>query len=164
MTIRNVVLAQAEVWFRSTVINTVIGVPPNSYTSPTAFFYCVRSTAEPERSQPTEIMGTLLRQLASSQSDLSVKAPVAKEYEARYKTAGGDSSALRRLTVEDCTRLIIELTKTYPATIILDALDECERDTRHKLLEAFDEIISKSEEVVKVFVSSRDDVDIVSIL
>ena len=136
---------------------------PNSCTSPTAFFYCIRSTAEPERAEPAEIMGALLRQLASSGTDLTIKEPVAKEYEARWERAERDASALRKLTVQDCTRLIIELTKSHPATIILDALDECEKDTRYELLEAFDEIISRSVEVVKVFVSSRDDIDIVSL-
>ena len=107
-------------------------------------------------------MGALLRQLASIQSDLDIKNPVTEEYKARRKEAKKDNSALKKLTVQDCTRLIIELTRQYPATIILDGLDECEKDTRHELLKAFDEIISQSMEVVKVFVSSRDDIDIVS--
>ena len=145
------------------VIKIVTDATSNPGTSPIAFFYCARSTAEPERSKPAEIMGALLRQLASTQSDLLIKDPVAKEYGARKKEAEKDNSALKKLTVQDCTRLIIELTKHHPATIILDALDECEKDTRHELLEAFDEIISQSAEVVKVFVSSRDDIDIVSI-
>ena len=136
----------------------------NSCTSPTAFFYCARSTAEPERAKPAEIMGALLRQLASSKPDLPVKEPVAEEYEVRKKKAEEDCSSLKKLTVQDCTRLIIELTKNHPAVLILDALDECEEDTRHELLEAFDDIISNSKEVVKIFVSSRDDIDIVSSL
>lgn len=136
----------------------------NSSTSLIAFFYCARNTAEPERAKPVEIMGALLRQLASSKPDLPVKEPVAKEYEMRRKKAEDDCSSLKKLTVQDCTRLIIELIKDHPALIILDALDECEENTRHELLEAFDEIISHSAEVVKVFVSSRDDIDIVSSL
>lgn len=149
---------------RSTVVNTMLDANSNSCTSSTAFFYCARSTAEPERAKPAEIMGALLRQLASSKPDLPVKEPVAKEYEARKEKAEQDCSSLKKLTIEDCTRLIIELTQDYPATIILDALDECEENTRHELLEAFDDIISNSAEVVKVFVSSRDDIDIVSSL
>lgn len=142
----------------------MFNVNPNSRASSTAFFYCARSTAEPERAKPAEIMGALLRQLASSKPDLPVKEPVAKEYEARRQKAEEDSSALKKLTVQDCTRLIIELTKDHPATIIVDALDECEENTRYELLEAFDEVIRNSAEVVKVFVSSRDDIDIVSSL
>ncbi len=109
-------------------------------------------------------MGALLRQLASSKPDLPVKEPVAKEYEALRKKAEEDCSSLKKLTVQDCIRLIIELTKNHPAVLILDALDECEENTRHELLEAFDDIISNSTEVVKVFVSSREDIDIVSSL
>ena len=137
---------------------------PDSNTSSTAFFYCARSTAEPERAKPAEIMGALLRQLAGSKTDLPIKAPVAKEYETRRRNAEEDCSMLKKLTVQDCTRLISELTKDQSATIILDALDECEENTRHELLEAFDEIICNSGEVVKVLVSSRDDIDIVSSL
>ncbi|CAF9943521.1 MAG: hypothetical protein ALECFALPRED_000540 [Alectoria fallacina] len=144
----------------STVINTMLDANSNSSTSLIAFFYCARNTAEPERAKPVEIMGALLRQLASSKPDLPVKEPVAKEYEMRRKKAEDDCSSLKKLTVQDCTRLIIELIKDHPALIILDALDECEENTRHELLEAFDEIISHSAEVVKVFVSSRDDIDI----
>ena len=145
-------------WIRSTVINLMLDADSAS----TAFFYCARSTAEPARAKPVEILCALLRQLCTSNSDQPVKSPVAREYEARKKKADEDCSTIKRLTVEECTRLIIELTKDHPATIILDALDECEEITRHELLEALDSIISKSANVVKIFVSSRDDIDIVS--
>ena len=130
----------------------------------TAFFYCARSTAEPARARPVEILCALLRQLCTSKPDQPVKNPVAREYEARKRKAEEDCSTIKRLTVEECTRLIIELTKDHPATIILDALDECDEITRHELLEALDSIISNSANVVKIFVSSRDDIDIVSTL
>lgn len=145
---------------RSTVINSILENYSDSSASPIAFFYCVRNAAEPERATPVEIMGALLRQLASSKPDVPIKEPVAKEYESRKKKAEEDCSKLKKLTIEDCTRLIIELTRDNPGMIIIDALDEC--DENDKLLEALDEIVSKSAEVVKVFVSSRDDVDIVS--
>ena len=149
---------------RSTVINAVLNEDSGPNTSSTAYFYCARSTAEPERAKPAEIMGALLRQLAGSKSDLPIKETVAREYETRRRKAEEDGSMLKKLTVQDCTRLIVELTKDQSATIILDALDECEEITRHELLEAFDEIICNSGEVVKVLVSSRDDTDIVSSL
>ena len=142
----------------------MLNLSPTSRMSPTAFFYCARSTAEPERAKPIEIMGALLRQLASSKPDLPIKEPVAKEYETREKKAEEDCSALKRLTVEDCTRLIIEITKDTPVTIVIDALDECEENIRYELLEALDNIISQSVKIVKVFVSSREDIDLVSTL
>ena len=132
--------------------------------SRTAYFYCAKSTAEPERAKPAEIMGALLRQLCSSKLDEPIREPVAKVYEARRKKADEDCSAIRRPTIQDCTSLITQLTQDYPAIIILDALDECEEDTRHEILEAFDCILEQSTEIVKIFVSSRDDVDIVGTL
>ena len=145
-------------WIRSTVINLML----DADSAWTAFFYCARSTAEPARAKPVEILCALLRQLCTSNVDEPVKNPVAKEYEARRKKAEEDCSTIKRLTIEECTRLIIELTKDHPAIIILDALDECEGITRHELLEALDSIVSNSANVVKVFISSRDDIDIVS--
>ena len=130
--------------------------------SPTAFFYCARSTAEPERGKPAEILGAILRQLCSSKPDRPIRGPVAKEYELRSQKANEDCSRVRKLSVEDCRRLILELTEDNPATIIIDALDECEEETRHELLETLDIVISRSTELVRVIVSSRDDVDIVS--
>ena len=131
--------------------------------SPTAFFYCARSTAEPERGKPAEILGAILRQLCSSKPDKPIRGPVAKEYEIRRQKADDDCSKVRKLSVEDCTRLILELTQENPATIIIDALDECDEEIRHELLEALDTVISNSTELARVLVSSRDDVDIVSI-
>ena len=145
-------------WIRSTVINLM----RDADSASTAFFYCARSSAEPARAKPVEILCALLRQLCTSSPDQPVKSPVAREYEARQKRAEEDCYTMERLTLEECTRLIIELTKDHPTTIVLDALDECEESTRHELLEALDSIICNSTNVVKIFVSSRDDIDIVS--
>ena len=128
----------------------------------TAFFYCARSTAEPERGKPAEILGAILRQLCSSKPDKPIRALVTKEYEIRRQKADDDCSRVRKLSVEDCTRLILELAEETPATIIIDALDECDEAIRHELLEALELIISNSNDLVRVLVSSRDDVDIVS--
>ena len=127
-----------------------------------AYFYCARTAAEPERARPSEVMGALLRQLCSSKPDLPIKEPVTKEYEARRKKAEEDCSTIPRLSVQDCTRLIIELTQDTSAYIVIDALDECEEELRHELLIAFNTILQSSEGLVKIFVSSRDDIDIVS--
>ncbi|KAF7509247.1 hypothetical protein GJ744_008141 [Endocarpon pusillum] len=148
----------------SIVINHVFEAHSALSAPPIAFFYCARNEAERERAMPVEVMRAILRQLASTKPDMPIKEPVAKEYEERKKKADEDCSSLRQLTVEDCTRLILALTNGRPATIIIDALDECDEDLRYELLDALDEIVSKSVQVVKVFVSSRDDVDIVSTL
>lgn len=48
-----------------------------------------------------------------------------------------------------------------PVTIVIDALDECRSDWRHELLKTLEVLLEKSAQLVKVFVSSRDDIDIV---
>ena len=48
-----------------------------------------------------------------------------------------------------------------PVTIFIDALDECCSGKRHELLGALDSLLERSAHLVKVFISSRDDVDIV---
>ncbi|KZL79783.1 hypothetical protein CI238_02047 [Colletotrichum incanum] len=49
----------------------------------------------------------------------------------------------------------------YPrSTILLDALDECNKNTREVLMETFDMLLEGSSRRVKIFVSSRRDVDI----
>ena len=127
-----------------------------------AFFYCVRSTAEPKRADPTEIMSALVRQLSSPISESTINKHVVEEYKAREKRANETGSALKQLTVEDCTKLLLELTKDRPAIILIDALDEADENTRDKILVALDTLISSSEREVKVMISSREDGDIVS--
>ena len=56
---------------------------------------------------------------------------------------------------------LIEIASRMPVTILIDALDECQSGQRHELLGALDVLLDKSAHLVKVFVSSRDDVDIV---
>lgn len=152
---------------KTRLVSRVIDVMSDESTSkksPIAFFYCARSTAEPERGKPAEVLGAILKQLCSSEPDEPIRNPIATEYASRFRKADYDYSRIRKLSVEDCTGLILEVTKDNAATIIVDALDECEEETRYELLEALDNIIANSVEVVKVVVSSRDDVDIVSVV
>jgi hypothetical protein len=130
-------------------------------SAPIAYFYCVRNPSEPERADPDEIMRCILKQLSCSKSDLPVKAPVSKRYKQLKEEADGDGhEEPPKLTVTESVELILALLERNPATIIIDALDECDPVRRHELLGAFDTIIRDSANVVKIFVSSRDDHDI----
>jgi hypothetical protein len=70
--------------------------------------------------------------------------------------------------LEESRDLIIALTAYYPlTTIVIDALDEidaleqCDEASRTDFLEALEQIVLRSSNLVKVFVSSRNDQDIV---
>lgn len=56
----------------------------------------------------------------------------------------------------------MKLTAEFRQTVIcIDALDECNKTTRDKLLHALEQILRSSTSLVKIFVTSRDDDDIV---
>ena len=133
----------------------------NKNPAPTAYFYCVRNPAEPERADPDEIMRSILKQLSSSKSTVSVREPVATRYkELKKEATESGCEEPSKLTVAECEELILELLISNPATIIIDALDECNPARRHELLHALDNIIQASSNVVNIFVSSRNDNDI----
>ena len=123
-----------------------------------AYFYCARNPAEPGRSDPQTILATIARQLSSITPSGSLLPPAIQEYKA-YEDEGSVSGPL---TLKEITNLLLKLVQYYPTvTIILDALDECKPEARPKLLESLERILRESSTLVKIFVSSRDDQDIV---
>jgi hypothetical protein len=105
-------------------------------------------------------MRSILKQLSCSKASLPIREPVAGEYKKLKDEADEDGSEAIKWTISECVDLIIQILQDNPATIIVDALDECDPKRRHELLFAFDEIIQKSANVVKIFASSREDDDI----
>ena len=84
-----------------------------------------------------------------------------KEYRKRQSEAEEDGFEISRLDIMETTNQIIEIASKMPVTILIDALDEIRSDRRYELLGTLDLLLEKSAQLVKVFVSSRDDVDII---
>lgn len=84
-----------------------------------------------------------------------------------YREREIDECLYLSLGLDESKDLILELTASFEQTVIcIDALDECNKDTRGKLLFALQQILRSSalgpaKSIVKVFVTSRDDDDIV---
>ena len=122
------------------------------------YFYCQRNSAEPERSDPEAILRSLVRQMSCLRPGDALLQPVRKLYDARKK----EGFATGPLGSDECTALILEMTKDrLMTTIVIDALDECDPDKRYVLLEALSRIVTDSTGLIKIFISSRDDGDIV---
>lgn len=120
---------------------------------PVVYFYCNRN--EPERRDPTTIMQAIVKQLSLVFPGLPK--PVVAAYDERFKS-GLASGALR---FEECHTLLVSLLDLYPqTTIIIDALDESDPEKRGQFLELLTTIMHSSASLVKVFISSRDDIDI----
>lgn len=84
--------------------------------------------------------------------------PIVSAYTKR-ETDGFASGPLR---IDESRALIIQLIEQYPlTTIVIDALDECDPERRGDLLETLESILKESLSLVKIFISSRDDQDIV---
>jgi len=133
--------------------------------APIAYFYCTKNSAEPERSNSDEIMRNILRQLSVCDvSSPTIHERVVRAFEHRRAEAKVDGFELRRLQALECVKLIVDTTAANPATIVLDAVDEIEYSSRHVLLSALTQITQESLNVVKVFVTSRDDSNIQALL
>lgn len=109
-----------------------------------------------------EKLAAILRSIALELSCLkpgeAILAPPRRSYDRRKK----NDFAAGSLSTKNSTALIIELTKCRPlTTIALDALDECNFKERHKLLDVSTEILQGSTGLIKTFVPSRDDQDLV---
>lgn len=134
-------------------------------SAPIAYFYCSRNSAEPERSNPDEILRSILRQLTVSHgSSPRVHETVLQEYERRQAVANVDGFGITKLQTADCLKLIIDTTVADPATIVIDAVDEIHPSSRHVLLSGLTQIVQDSLSIVKVFVTSRDDSNIHALL
>lgn len=125
---------------------------------PPAFFYCSRNPAELTRSSPDAILASIARQLSSLQPGHPLLPPVV----AAYKKREEEGFASGPLNIDESRILILQLAEQYPlTTIVIDALDECDPERRAELLEALEAILQDATSLVKIFVSSRDDQDIV---
>ncbi|KAF8422189.1 hypothetical protein EV426DRAFT_535554, partial [Tirmania nivea] len=124
-----------------------------------AYFYCNR--AEPSRRDPRKILCTLIQQLAKTDSGegTGLLTHVVDIYEKREKE--GQKSA--QLSLAEARDLLVQITDVYPQiTICIDAMDEVDNDIRIDLLKCLNHVIQTSKNVVKIFVTTRMDVDILN--
>ncbi|KAI3318438.1 ankyrin repeat-containing domain protein [Xylariaceae sp. AK1471] len=132
----------------------------NSQAAPYAFFYCADYQFEPERSQPSEIFRSILKQLtvghSARPSQLAVRDIILSEFERREAQSQVDGLDMQKLNFQDCVKLIQEVTAVDPVTIIIDALDEIEKFSLPLLVKGLKQIVSNSHNVVKIFLTSRN--------
>jgi len=120
-----------------------------------AFFYCNR--AEENRRNPESILRTLIQQLAQTPSKDNLLRPVLDVYENREK----EGQLSSQLTLKECQDLLVQLMAVYPqTTICIDALDEVDHKLRFELLETLRHVVERSKTLVKIFATTRMDIDI----
>ncbi|KAL7276073.1 hypothetical protein RUND412_000957 [Rhizina undulata] len=118
-----------------------------------AYFYC--KYGEKERQEPESILSTAVKQLSLLSPKGFLPEPVISLYR-KQKNDGVE----RRLWLDESTELILQLSKAFGQTVIIvDALDECDKETRCQFLDALKELQSSSKSL-KIFITSRNDDDI----
>ncbi|KAI9772499.1 MAG: hypothetical protein M1840_000704 [Geoglossum simile] len=106
-----------------------------------AYFYCSGASQRSALSNPTDVLRSLVAQLSYTLFE-----PANKEWETKDRGRG-------TLTLADCKRLLIELTRsTGTYTIIIDALDECSDPSE---LVEFLNFTAESSKGLQIFFSSR---------
>ena len=160
------IMGSGKTTLASAVVDSFLQESSGQVTpAPIAYFYCTKNSAEAERSNPDEILRSILRQLTvSNGSSSTIHERVLQEYERRQAVAKADGFEIARLQAAEGVRLILVTTEANPATIVLDAVDEIQSSLRHVVLSALIQIVQDSLSVVKVFMTSRDDSNIHALL
>jgi len=118
-----------------------------------AFFYCNQN--EKERREPLSVLRSYVRQLSTATRYPEDMRKKLRDLWLETREKGSD------LSFAMCREQLLESVNLYPkTTLVLDALDECEPDSRGRLVDTIEFLLSKSERPLKVFISSRPDRDI----
>lgn len=147
----------------SLVIQTMLDLydsAPGS-AAPVAYFYCSNKTGDSRNTVPEEALRSILRQLTGRESTLPLRGSVAQEYGRRREKETETGAGIKPLDAEEVVKYILDITAVDPVTIVIDALDEVDGSRRDVLFDALERIIQESQNVVKLFISSRNDGDIV---
>lgn len=129
--------------------------PPINNEPSRRLLYFYISQKQARRNEPIDIFRCLVAQLAWATDGMSIAGPLKTIYDERGEGIAGGGE----LCLEECLDLLIELSCAWSEVIIiLDALDECSDPST--VLAGLTEIYSKSESTVKLFLSSRMDVDV----
>ena len=124
-----------------------------------AFFYCDGTTQAraSQISNVSSILRCLLKQLSDFRSEKRLSNLVVKAYD--------ESSLKGDLTEQESLSLILHMVTVYPSTtLVVDGLDECPTEVQRKLVSNINEILRRSPTLVKVFISSRPNPEIVDLL
>ena len=150
----------------SAIVDSVLLQSSNQASPPLlAYFYCSKNPSEVEPSDPQEIMRSIVRQLGvTSGAQKTIHSAVVNDYERREAEAKIEGFDVTRLSLQDCIRVVLNITGPDPATIVLDAIDEVQPKSRYELVKGLQQIIRDSGSVVKIFVTSRDDDQVLSLL
>lgn len=137
----------------------------NPLAAPVAYFYCDDCEFEPERAEAANVMRSILRQLTITTSrQPAVRDMILSKFDQRLSQSKVDGMDMPRLSTKDCVKLVLDVTAVDPITIVVDALDTVNERDRPELVNALVDIVARASSVVKVFLTSRKNSHVFSLL
>ncbi|KAF5655423.1 ankyrin protein [Fusarium sp. NRRL 25303] len=133
-------------------------------STPFAYFYCLKSESEPERSSADGILRSILRQLAITETQSDVRDFFYSDFQRRSRSALLQGLDLPKLSRKECVDRIVQVANEDPITILVDGVEQVENESCDILFQCLSDIISRAENVVKVLITSRNSLDILSSL
>ena len=122
-----------------------------------AYFYCDRNKSDYR--DPSLVLRSFIRQLSLSQSKDSIQQSAVQLYNQKLQSG----FASKEISIDESHAILLDLVGKYPqVTLIVDALDECDKKTRIWFVNVLDSLVLKSLKPLKIFISSRPDRDIKS--
>ncbi|KAK5989227.1 Vegetative incompatibility HET-E-1-like protein [Cladobotryum mycophilum] len=122
-----------------------------------AYFYCEKGDGG--LGEPLSVLQSYVRQLSTvpAYQDFMQKRLIRLYRESR--------KAGVKLGFDACKEQLFESVNLYPkTTLVLDGLDECDLDSRRRLIEILAELVEKAKNPIKLFISSRPEQDIANAL
>ncbi|KAL9633768.1 MAG: hypothetical protein Q9204_003260 [Flavoplaca sp. TL-2023a] len=150
----------------SAVVDSVLGQSSGQGSSALlAYFYCSKNASDNRLSDPEEVMRSIVRQLGvSGGAHKATHRAILNVYERRETEAKLSGFDVSKLNLHDCIKLILTITGTDLAIIVLDAIDEVQVKGRYELITALQQTIRDSSSVVKILVTSRNDNQVLGLL
>jgi hypothetical protein len=147
----------------SVVVDSLLATrATNPESTPFAYFYCLESESEPERSSADGILRSILRQLTITESQSDIRDFLYSDFQRRSESSLLQGLELPKLSRKDCVDRIIQVANEDPITILLDGVEQVEDESCDLLLQSLSDVMSRAENVVKVLVTSRNSIDILS--
>ena len=112
-----------------------------------AYFYY--DFASREAQFPTNMLGSLVKQLLSGLGAFTVETGIAQIFRDKRKVAGG-----RKLKIPDIVKMFTTVASSQRTFICVDALDECIPKHRVEVLDALGQILQKSPST-RIFMTGR---------
>ncbi|KAM0510824.1 hypothetical protein ACHAPE_010507, partial [Trichoderma viride] len=141
----------------SKVVDDLLQVVEEGNASDTGFAYFYADRNRADHQDPVAILRSLVRQLCAPHDASSVDACV----EDKYKERKRKGFAGHRLVAEECHELLLQLVRVQRETyLVIDGLDECNRETRHVLMNILDDLADKSGRPINIYIASRSDQDL----